>query len=123
VLHGRPQLGCHPRPADPGRAGTGGAGVLDFEVAGLADPEYDLRGFPGPALGPGLELLLAMVRHYERYAGRPVRMDRVMAWHVRTALGDALWHTEARIPLPDHRTPPEWVDDVARRFAELGIGP
>jgi aminoglycoside phosphotransferase (APT) family kinase protein len=97
--------------------------VLDFEVAGLADPEYDLRGFPGPALGPGLELLLAMVAHYERYAGRPVGMDRVMAWHVRTALGDALWHTEAGIPLPDHRTPPEWVDDVARRFAELGIGP
>jgi aminoglycoside phosphotransferase (APT) family kinase protein len=97
--------------------------VLDFECTGLADPEYDLRAFPGPALGPGLELLLAMAAHYQRQAGRLVRMDRVMAWHVRTALGDALWHTEAGIPLPDHRTPPEWVDDVAARFAELGIGP
>jgi hypothetical protein len=97
--------------------------VLDFETVGLADPEYDLRAFPGPGLGPGLELLLATVSHYERFAERPVRMDRVMAWHVRTALGDALWHTEAGIPLPDHRTPPEWVDDLAARFAQLGIGP
>lgn len=97
--------------------------MLDFETVGLAEPEYDLRAFPGPGLGPGLELLLATVRHYERYAGRPVRLDRVMAWHVRTALGDALWHTEAGLPLPDHRTPPEWVDDVAARFARLGIGP
>jgi hypothetical protein len=46
-----------------------------------------------------------------------------MAWHVRTALGDALWHTEAGLPLPDHRTPSEWVNDVAARFARLGIGP
>lgn len=97
--------------------------VLDFETVALADPEYDLRAFPGPGLGPGLELLLATIGHYERLAGRPVRIDRVMAWHVRTALGDALWHTEAGIPLPDHRTPPEWVDDVASRFAQLGIDP
>jgi aminoglycoside phosphotransferase (APT) family kinase protein len=97
--------------------------VLDFETVGLADPEYDLRAFPGPGLGPGLELFLAMVRHYERLTGRAVRIDRAMAWHVRTALGDALWHTEAGIPLPDHRTPPEWVDDVASRFAQLGMDP
>lgn len=97
--------------------------ILDFETVGVADREYDLRTFPGPGTGPGLELLLATVSHYEQLTGRPLRIDRVMAWHVRTALGDALWRTEAGIPLADHRTPPEWVDDLAGRFAQLGIGP
>jgi hypothetical protein len=46
-----------------------------------------------------------------------------MAWHLRTALGDALWRSEAGVPLPDHRTPPAWVDDLAERFAALGIDP
>jgi hypothetical protein len=46
-----------------------------------------------------------------------------MAWHLRNALGDALWRAEAGIPLPDHRTPPEWVADVAVRFGVLGIDP
>ena len=44
--------------------------VLDFENAGLAEPEYELRGFPGPGMGPGVELLTATMRHYERLAGR-----------------------------------------------------
>ena len=30
-----------------------------------------------------------------------------MAWHVRTALGDVVWRTEAGMPLADHRTPPD----------------
>jgi len=39
------------------------------------------------------------------------------------ALGDALWRSEAGIPLADHRTPPEWVEDLAARFGALGIAP
>src|ERR1700740_1082832 len=31
--------------------------------------------------------------------------------------------SEARIPLADHRTPPEWVDDLAARFSALAIHP
>jgi hypothetical protein len=46
-----------------------------------------------------------------------------MAWHLRTVLGDALWRSEAGIPLTDHRTPPERVDDLAARFTMLGIDP
>jgi aminoglycoside phosphotransferase (APT) family kinase protein len=38
--------------------------VLDFENAGLGEPEYELRGFPGPGMGPGVELLTATMRHY-----------------------------------------------------------
>jgi aminoglycoside phosphotransferase (APT) family kinase protein len=97
--------------------------VVDFETVGAAEPEYDLRAFPGPGMGPGVELLTATMRHYQQVTGRELSTARVMAWHLRNALGDALWRAEAGIPLPDHRTPPEWVDDVAVRFGALGIDP
>jgi len=44
--------------------------VMDFATAGLAEPEYELRAFPGPGLGPGLELLTAIMRHYRQVTGR-----------------------------------------------------
>jgi aminoglycoside phosphotransferase (APT) family kinase protein len=97
--------------------------VVDLETAGAAEPEYDLRHFPGPDMGPGVELLTAVMRHYQQITGRHLSTDRVMAWHLRTALGDALWRSEAGIPLPDHRTPPQRVDDLAARFTMLGIDP
>src|SRR5262249_17731645 len=87
--------------------------VVDLETAGAAEPANDLRTFPGPAMGPGVELL----------TGRQLSANRVMAWHLRAALGDALWRSEAGIPLADHRTPPDWVDDLAARFSMLGIDP
>ncbi len=95
--------------------------VVDYETVGAAEPEYDLRALPGT--GPGVELLTATMRHYKQLTGRQLAADRVMAWHLRTALGDALWRSEAGIPLPDHRTPTAWVDDLSARFNELGIDP
>ncbi len=97
--------------------------VVDFATAGAAEPEYELRTFPGPGMGPGMELLNAVMRHYRQVTGRQLSADRVMAWHLRQALGDALWHSEAGIPLNDYRTPPQWVDDLAARFSALGIDP
>ncbi len=97
--------------------------VADLETAGAAEPEYDLRTFPGPAMGPGVELLTSVMRHYQQITRRQLSAERVMAWHLRTALGDALWRSEAGIALADHRTPPEWVDDLAARFSLLGINP
>ena len=97
--------------------------VVDFATVGVAEPEYELRAFPGPGMGPSLELLTAVMRHYQQATGRQLSADRVMAWHLRQALGDALWHSEAGIPLNDHRTPPQWVDDLAARFSALGIDP
>jgi aminoglycoside phosphotransferase (APT) family kinase protein len=97
--------------------------VVDFETVGAAEPEYDLRTFPGPAMGPGVELLTAIMRHYQHITGRQLSTERVMAWHLRAALDDALWRSEAGIPLADCRTPPEWVDDLAERFSLLGIDP
>jgi hypothetical protein len=46
-----------------------------------------------------------------------------MAWHLRQALGDVLWRSEAGLPLNDHRTPPQWVEDLAARFSALGVDP
>jgi aminoglycoside phosphotransferase (APT) family kinase protein len=63
--------------------------VVDFETTGAAEPEYDLRTFPGPGMGPGLELLTAVMSHYQRITARQLSVDRIMAWHLRTALGDA----------------------------------
>lgn len=97
--------------------------VVDFETLGVAEPEYDLCGFPGPGLGPGVELLTHLVRHYQQLTSRPLSLERIMAWHVRHALGDVLWRTDAGIHLADHRTPPDWVDDLAARFAVLGLDP
>jgi aminoglycoside phosphotransferase (APT) family kinase protein len=94
--------------------------VIDFENAGAGEPEYDLRAFPGPGMGPGLELLTAIIRQYERMAGREVSVERLMAWHLRQTLGDALWRSEAGLPLPDRRTAGEWVADIAARFRFLG---
>jgi len=97
--------------------------VVDFETIGAAEPEYDLRALPGPGMGPGVELLTAVTRHYHQMTGRRLSVDRVMAWHLRSALGDALWRSEAGIPLPDHRTPSDWVDDIAARLSALRIDP
>jgi aminoglycoside phosphotransferase (APT) family kinase protein len=95
--------------------------VVDFETASAAEPEYDLRALPGT--GPGLELLIATMRHYEQITGHQLATDRVMAWHLRTALSDAPWRSEAGVALPDHRTPAAWIDDLATRFNQLGIDP
>jgi hypothetical protein len=93
--------------------------VVDFESASAAEPEYDLRTFPGT--GPGVELLTASIRHYVRITGRHLSIDRVMAWHLRTVLGDALWRCEAGVPLPDHRALSAWIDDLATRLDQLGL--
>jgi aminoglycoside phosphotransferase (APT) family kinase protein len=94
--------------------------VLDFANVGDGEPEYELRAFPGPGMGPGLELVSAVTRHYERMTGRELSTERIMAWHIRQALGDVLWRGEAGLPLPDHRAPGDWVADIAARFRSLG---
>ncbi|WP_141852059.1 aminoglycoside phosphotransferase family protein [Kribbella jejuensis] len=93
--------------------------IVDLETAGLAEPEYDLRALPGT--GPGVELVTATMHHYREDTGHTLDPARVMAWHLRTALGDALWRSEAGVPLPDHRTPPEWIDDLSARFTSLKL--
>ncbi|MEU8230070.1 phosphotransferase [Actinoplanes sp. NPDC048967] len=91
--------------------------VVDWETAGTGEPEFDLRCLPGDC---GIELFAATVTAYEQLSGMRVDVDRVMAWHLRTVLGDALWRAGAGVSLPDHRTPAQWVDDLDARFTALG---
>ena len=62
--------------------------VADFEVSGPADPEYDLRYLP--PLEPTLGFVHSVCERYAALVGSSLDFRRVMAWHVRTALGDAL---------------------------------
>lgn len=91
--------------------------VLDIEECGLADPAFDLRYLPGT--GGSCALLLAVADRYSDSDGRPLDLERVMAWHVLTALGDALWRTEAGVALPGGGDARTYVDDLARRLDEV----
>lgn len=94
--------------------------VLDLEEASLGDYHYDFRYLPAQA--PTLRLLLATAASYERLTKREVALDRVMAWHVRTVLGDALWRTEAEVALPGGGTPVSWIDELEARMTALDLG-
>lgn len=83
---------------------------------GPAEPEIDLRCLPGDC---GVALFTETVAQYEQLSGTTLNVDRIMAWHLRTVLADALWRTEAGGALPDHRTPAQWVDDLEARFTAL----
>lgn len=63
-------------------------GVLDFESASLGDPEFDFRYLV--AMAPTAGLFEATVRAYPA----PLDRERILAWHLLTDLGDALWRTE-----------------------------
>jgi aminoglycoside phosphotransferase (APT) family kinase protein len=97
--------------------------VADFETSGVAEPEYDFRAIP--SFGPGVDLLTSTVDKYVALTGRRLSLERIMALHVRTTLGDALWRSEAALPLLLARrgggTPDDYVDELAVRFALLGI--
>ncbi len=94
--------------------------VVDFEESGIADPHYDLRYLPGNALD--LTLTFAVMDAYEQVSGRLLAIERVMAWHVLTALGDALWRTEAGVALPGGGTAATYVDELSIRLASLELG-
>jgi aminoglycoside phosphotransferase (APT) family kinase protein len=97
--------------------------VVDFETSGVAEPEYDFRVIP--SFGPGIDLLSSTVDKYVALTGRRLSLDRIMALHLRTTLGDALWRSEAGLPLllprPGGGTPDDYVDELANRLALLDI--
>ena len=102
------------------RASASLLAVVDFEESGPADRHFDLRYLPSNARGP--DLVLAVMAAYEGLSGQRLSIERVMAWHVLTALGDALWRTEAGVALPGGGTPTTYVDLLEVMLAELNLG-
>jgi len=95
--------------------------VVDFDIAGPRDPEFDFRYLPSQT--PDSGLFIAAARHYQQRSGRTLDLDRVMAWHIRTVLGDALWRSEAGVALPGDGDPSTSVTDLKRRLRELEVRP
>jgi aminoglycoside phosphotransferase (APT) family kinase protein len=93
--------------------------VADLEVAGPADPEYDFRYFPSQE--PTLGLVTAIREKYMALSGRTIDLKRAFAWHIRTALGDALWRSDAGVPLPDGGTPATYVDDIELKLDMVAV--
>ena len=97
--------------------------VADFETSGIAEPEYDFRVIPSS--GPDVDLLTSTINEYMALTGRHLSLTRLMALHIRTTLGDALWRSEAGLPLllprPGGGTPDDYVNEIAARLALIGI--
>jgi aminoglycoside phosphotransferase (APT) family kinase protein len=93
--------------------------LLDFEEASVGDRHYDFRYLP--AQEATVELFELASAAYQQSTGMMLDRRRVMAWHVRTVLGDALWRTEAQVALPAGGSPSAWIDELADRFDRLGV--
>ena len=89
-------------------------------TSGPPSPNTSYAPFP-VRMGPGLELLTAVMRHYQHVTGRQLSLARVMAWHLRQALWRRAMAQRSRLLLADHWTPPQWVEDLAARFSALSI--
>jgi aminoglycoside phosphotransferase (APT) family kinase protein len=91
--------------------------VLDYDAISLGDHHYDLRYLPTNE--PTLGFLVRTAEEYERRTGRVVEPAPLLAWHIRTVLGDALWRTEADVPLPGGGTVHEWLEGLRAVIADL----
>ncbi len=80
------------------------------------------RLVPGrPLTAGGIAALDRAGVHYRQASGRDLDLERVLAWHLRTVLGDALWRSEAGVALPGGGDPPRWVDELALRLNDAGV--
>ena len=102
------------------RASASLLAMVDFEESGVADRHFDLRYLPGN--DDGAQLVLAVMAAYEQLSGWRLSIERVMAWHVLTALGDAMWRTEAGVALPGGGTAATYVDRLSLELRALELG-
>ena len=91
--------------------------VLDYDAVSAGDHHFDFRYLP--AIEPTIAFLCRTAKSYERRTGRTVEPAPVLAWHIRTVLGDALWRSQAGVPLPGGGTVDEWVAEMRERIDAL----
>jgi hypothetical protein len=92
--------------------------VADFESAAVGHPKFDFRYLS--AVGGTLDFFREVLTVYEAVSGQRVDIRRVLGWHVRTFLGDAVGRSDAGVALPGDGTPAMWVAEVATRVQVLG---
>ena len=91
--------------------------VLDYDGVSAGDHHFDFRYLPG--LERTIAFFCRAAESYERRTGRAVEPAPVLGWHIRTVLGDALWRSEAGVPLPGGGTVDGWIEGLAERVAQL----
>jgi aminoglycoside phosphotransferase (APT) family kinase protein len=92
--------------------------VLDYDAVAAGDHHFDFRYLPD--IEPTIGFFRRAVERYERLTGRRIEPAPVLAWHIRTVLGDALWRSEAGVPLPGGGgTVDEWIEALQGRIARL----
>lgn len=89
--------------------------ICDFESLTVGDPSFEARYLPDNA--PTQAYFLAVLDGLRR-AGHDDDLERALAWHVLTRLGDAQWRMLAGVDLPGGGTPEQWVDDFFATLAE-----
>ena len=94
------------------------AAVCDFENLTFGDPSYEVRYLPDNA--PTQTYLRAVLNRLW-HAGQEGQLERALAWHVLTRLGDARWRTLAGVDLPGRGNAAQWVDDLFTTLAEHGV--
>jgi aminoglycoside phosphotransferase (APT) family kinase protein len=91
--------------------------LLDYGEVAAGDHHFDFRYLPG--IEETISFFCRTAEAYERRTGRAVEPAPVLAWHIRTVLGDALWRSEAGVPLPGGGTVDRWVEEMQERIAAL----
>ena len=91
--------------------------VLDYDAVSAGDHHFDFRYLP--AIEPTLAFFCRVAEGYERRTGRTVEPAPALAWHIRTVLGDALWRSQAGVPLPGGGTLDGWVEEMRDRIDAL----
>jgi aminoglycoside phosphotransferase (APT) family kinase protein len=92
--------------------------VLDYDAVAAGDHHFDFRYLPD--IEGTIGFFTRTAEEYERRTGRAVEPAPVLAWHIRTVLGDALWRSEAGVPLPGGGgTVDQWIVALQGRIARL----
>ena len=93
--------------------------LLDYGEVAAGDHHFDFRYLPG--IEETIGFFCRTAEAYERRTGRAVEPAPVLAWHIRTVLGDALWRSEAGVPLPGGGSADRWIEAMQERIARLAV--